>query len=145
MLNPYEVNSSNALNSSQGLARVPNQIAQSRDGIAVVALLFGLCAILLAFTFFWNLYALIRGIDSNVEVTPLWLIASVLRSVGLAYLSFVLWQYQLAIKNWFAEDELSCLRFAKMHVHLWRAGAIYLAIALAYGILNAIFIFYENA
>ncbi len=92
-------------------------------------------------SFFYHLYAVLQGINSTIEVTPSWVIAVVLHSAGLAYLSFLLWQYQLAIKNWSLNDELSCLRFAKVHLNLWLAGAIYLVLALAYGCLTAIFYF----
>lgn len=141
MHNPYEVNAPNSTNSKDLLRIVPKRIAQSRNGIAVVAILFGLSAMRSVLSFFYQLYAVLQGINSTIEVTPSWVIAVVLHSAGPAYLSFLLWQYQLAIKNWSHNDELSCLRFAKVHLNLWLAGAVYLVVALAYGCLAAIFYF----
>ena len=104
-------------------------VLRSRMGILFVAIVFGLISGLSIVGFIYNLPVI--GVD------PLWMVGHLIRGFGLGLLTFHLWRYQAAIKNWRGPSGEGTQQFIKAHAAAWNTGAIVLGVLLVYAIIYA--------
>lgn len=111
-----------------------------RRSIIFVALVFGTLSVLFVIQVLFNLTRNYPGTDQLVIVVdPLWMLANLIRGLGLGALTYALLRYFAAIKKCTGSNKEDKERLIATHDALWRTAAIALGVIAVASIVYVAF------
>lgn len=140
MENPYQPIASAGSNHPGGeVDSIPEtRCFGGRRSILFVALVFGTVSAMSLAGFLFNLAHNYPGTDQPVIVVdPLWMLGHLIRGIGFGILTYLLLQYQAAIKKsrHLAGGEAN--RLVISHDALWKTSALVVGVLAVYGLAYA--------